>query len=184
MFRFSAKNTIESAVAHMDSDMIYLLDGSYQFALDLAGSLYSDDIDEILQDPSSHTRRLEVWSKKGTSACGLERFISKLQSLERRADYVRIRRNVIDMSAITRTVEEIAEVATRLSLTSRVYARRVGHAESPILHCARRKSVRSHTMEPESKASRITRTRKSLPPPKRSTWRRLMGLGKAITTDV
>jgi hypothetical protein len=61
-------------------------------------SAYSTDnegIEEILQDPSLHTRRLEVWSKKGTSACGLERFISKPQSLERRAAYSRFRRSVV-----------------------------------------------------------------------------------------
>jgi hypothetical protein len=42
--------------------------------------------------------------------------------------------------------EEIAEIAIRVSLTSRVYARMVGHAEAPILHCGW-KAVRSHTME-------------------------------------
>jgi hypothetical protein len=165
MFRSSAKNTIETAVAHMDSDMIYLLDGSYQFAQDLAGSLYTDDIKEILQDPSSHTRRLEIWSKKGTSACGLERFISKVQSLERKADYVRFRRSVVYMSKTTRTAEEIAEVAIQLSVTSRIYARMVGHAEA---QNAARKALRDHTIvvSPESK--------EKAPLTKRSSRRRLM----------
>jgi hypothetical protein len=154
-FRSSAKNTIETAVATMEEDMIYLLDDSYKFAQDLAGSLYNDDIEEILQDPSLHTRRLEVWSKKGTSACGLERFISKLQSLERKADYVRFRRSVVYMSKTTRAAEEIAEVAIQLSVTSRIYARMVGHAEAHILQDATRKVLRDHTnvpvVSPESK---------------------------------
>jgi hypothetical protein len=189
-FRSAACLVIETARANKDANMMHLIDDSYKFAKDVAGGCLKDEaIEEILQDPSLHTRRLEVWSTQGHDACGLERMLSQLQQLERRADYMRLRRNVVKMSETARTVEEIAKVATRLSLTSRVYARMVGHAESPILHCApRRQAVRSHTrMVPlmESKTSIVvTRTRNSLPPPKRSSWRRLMGRGKAITTNV
>lgn len=73
----------------MDEVMIYLIDDPYKIAQDVADSLYNEDIEEILQDPRLHTRRLEVGSKKGAGACGLGHFILKLQSLERRAAYSR-----------------------------------------------------------------------------------------------
>jgi hypothetical protein len=184
--RSAACLIIETARANKDDDMIYLIDDSYKFAMNVAGCLKEDAIDDILKDPSLYTRLLEVWSAKAQEACGLEPMISQLQKLERRADYACLRRYVVNTSETTRTVEEIAEVATRISLTSRVYARMAGHAAAPILHCAQSKAARSHTMKVplEPQNSRITRTRKSLPPSKRSTWRRLMGFGKAITADV
>jgi hypothetical protein len=191
-FRSAACTVIETARANKDENTIYLIDDSYKFAKDVAGCLKDDAIEDILRDPSLHTRRLEVWSTKGQEVCGLERMISQLQQLERRADYLRLRRYVVNTSKTTRTVEEIADVATRLSLTSRVYARMVGHAEAHILPPSQRKAVRYHTMEvaPESKAPTVSCTRKILPPPKQSTWRRpkqstwrrLMRRGKALVT--
>jgi hypothetical protein len=181
---------IETARANKDDDMIYLVDDSYKFAKEIAGYLKEDAIDDILHDPSLHTRLLEVWYTKEWDACGLESMISQLQRMERRADFACLRRYVIQMSkTTTRTQEEMAEIAIRLSLTSRVYARMVGHAEANILYPSERKAVRCHTIVAplESKTSRITitRTRKSLPlSPKRSTWRRLMGREKVVTADV
>jgi hypothetical protein len=184
-FQSAACVVIETARANKDENMIYLIDESYKFAKNVAGCLKAADaIENILQDPSLHTRRLEVWSTQGLDVCGLERMISKVQQRERRADYVRITRYVVNMSQTTRTVEEIAQVATRLSLTNRVYARMVGHAEAQILPSSKRKAVRCHTMEvaPESKNPTISCTRKILPAPKRSIWRRLMRGGKAVVT--
>jgi hypothetical protein len=188
-FRSAACLVIETARANKDENTICLIDDSYKFARNVAGCLKDDAIEDILKDPSLHTRRLEIWSTKGQEACGLERMISQLQQLERRADYVRLRRYVVNKCETTRTVEEIAEVATRLSLTSRVYARMVGHAEAHILPSSKRKAVRCQitmeaTMEatPESKTPTISCTRQVLPPPKQSTWRRLMRRGKAIVT--
>jgi hypothetical protein len=185
--RSAACLIIETARANKDDDMmIHLIDDSYKFAKDATGCLKVDAIEDILQDPSLHSRLLEVWYTKEQDACGLEPMISQLQKLERRADYACLLRYVVNMSETTRTVEEIAEIAIRISLTSRVYARMVGHAEANILYSSRRKAVRCHTMVAplESKTSRITCTRKSLPPPKRSAWRRLTGRGKAVTADV
>jgi hypothetical protein len=184
-FRSAACNIIETARANTDEDnMIYLIDDSYKFAKDVACCLEDDAIEEILRDPSLHTRRLEVWSTNGHNFCGLERMISQLQQLERRAGCVRLRRDVVNMSKTTRTVEEISEIATRLSLTGRVYARMVGHAEAHIIYYAQRNVVRGHAMvfPPEPKAPRTPRTQKHLPPLKQSSWRRLMRFGKAIPT--
>jgi hypothetical protein len=182
-FRSDACVVVETARANKDKKMIYLIDDSYKFAKDVAGCLEDDAIDDIFKDPSLHTCRLEVWSAKEQDACGLERMISQLQHLERRADYAR-RRYIVTMSDTTRTVEEIAKVATRLSLTNRVYARMVGHAEAQILPSSKRKAGRCPTMQfaPESKKNTISCTRKILPPPKRSIWRRIMRGGKAVVT--
>jgi hypothetical protein len=199
--RSSARTSIDTVRAKKGGDIIDLIDDSYKFAKDVVGCLKVDAIEEILQDPSSHTRRLEDWSAKGHDACGLERTLSQLQHLERRADYMRLSRYVVNTSRVKGTVEEIAEVATRFSLTSRVYARMVGHAEAhallnagrapreskAALHYARRKAVRCHTMVPpmESKASRTPLTQKRpVSPLKRSTWCRLMRLGNKTVTNV
>ena len=185
-FRSAACLIIETARANKDDNMICLIDDSYKFAKDATECLKDDAIEDILQDPSLHTRLLEVWYFKEQDACGLEPMISQLQQLERRTDYACLRRYVVNVSKTKRTVEEIAEIAIRISLTSRVYARMVGHAQANLLYSSRRKAVRCHAMVAplESKTSRTIRTRKSLPPPKRSTWRRLMGRGKAVTADV
>jgi hypothetical protein len=198
-FRSAACIVIETARANKDENMIYLIDDSYKFAKDVAGCSKDsykfakdvagcskdDAIEAILQDPSLHTRRLEIWSAKEQDACGLERMISKFQQLERRADFVRLQLYVVNTSETTRTVEEIAEIATRLSLTSRLYARMVGHAEAHILLSSKRKAVDWHTMEevaPESKNRTISCTRDIPLPPKRSIWRRLIRRGKAVIT--
>jgi hypothetical protein len=147
-------------------DMINLIDYSYKLAKNVSSHFGKDAMDELFADPSVYTRRLETWSCANNGpehnehehqyihmdAYGLERMVSKVQQLERRADHVCIRRHVVNMSRANHqssqsqtsptsltnitpsySVEEIAQVANRLSLTSRVYARMVGHAEAHVI---------------------------------------------------
>jgi hypothetical protein len=120
---------VASKVKRCGSSFITLLDDSYKSAYELSFRLSESAVDDLLNDPSKYTSKLEAWTLIGQERRGLEKSISALQNFERRIGACESRGMVLELGQMGISCDEIGKLYAEHSRTSRIYARMMGNAD-------------------------------------------------------
>jgi hypothetical protein len=127
-FRANAKS-VASRIKKSGRSFVALLDDSYKAAQDLSFQLSETAVDELLNDPSKYTQKLEAWAQIGEERRGLERGISRMQFFERKYRASEARGIVLDLEKRGASGDEIGKLYAIHCRTSRIYARMMGSAD-------------------------------------------------------
>jgi hypothetical protein len=126
--RHNAK-AVASSVKKCGRSFVALLDDSYKAAQDLSFHLSETAVDELLNDPSKYTQKLEAWVLIGKERRGLEKSISMLQRSQRKSGASETRGMVLDLEQMGISGDEIGKLYAMHCRTSRIYARMMGSAD-------------------------------------------------------
>jgi hypothetical protein len=127
-FRVDSKE-VALKVRKCGSSFITLLDDSYKAAYELSFRLSESAVDDLLNDPSKYTSKLEAWTLIGQERRGLEKSISALQSFERKIGARESRGIVFELGQMGISGDEIGKLYAIHCRTSRIYARMMGNAD-------------------------------------------------------
>jgi hypothetical protein len=116
-------------VRQCGSSFITLLDDSYEAAHNLSFSLSESAVDDLLNDPSKHTSKLEAWTLVGQERRGLEKSISEMHRYERKTGARESRGLVLELAQMGINCDEIGILYAVHCRTSRIYARMMGNAD-------------------------------------------------------
>jgi len=184
-FRARASIIVRAARNKSEGIRINLIDDSYKTARDVE-RLKEHAVNDLLQDPSQYTKRLEIWAKSGDLLSGLERCVSQFQRLERRADCNRYKRIVLRMRESS-SWDNLGVICARNSIRSRFYARMVGHAHEQALAYPRQATdiVQQRPWQSIENTLFSNAVVIDLPPSKRvkqSNWSRVLRMSKSIVS--
>jgi hypothetical protein len=118
-----------SIIRKCGPSFVALLDDSYKAAKVLSLRLSETAVDELLNDPSKYTQKLEAWVLVGQDRRGLEKSVSTVQRLERKSSVNETRGMVLDLEQMGASGDEIGKVYAMHCRTSRIYARMMGSAD-------------------------------------------------------
>jgi hypothetical protein len=127
-FRVDSKE-VALKVRKCGSSFITLLDDSYKAAYELSFRLSESAVDDLLNDPSKYTSKLEAWTLIGQERRGLEKSISALQSFERKIGARESRGIVLELGQMGICGDEIGKLYAVHCRTSLIYARMMGNAD-------------------------------------------------------
>jgi hypothetical protein len=109
---------------------VKMIDDSFKTAQTLSThSLDDKAADDLFQEPSNYTSKLEVWTLNAQGCRGLERYISSFQYRHRIALAREIREMLLEALRMGISSDEGAEIYAEKSLSSRIYALWMGHAD-------------------------------------------------------
>jgi hypothetical protein len=113
-----------------DQHFVEMIDDSFETAQYLSTKgLGEKEVDSLFQDPSNYTSNLEAWALNGQERRGLEIYMSPFQMSHRSAKARPIRKMLLEAQRLGITSDEGATFFAEQSLTSRMYARWMGHAD-------------------------------------------------------
>jgi hypothetical protein len=118
-----------NTVRERGQPFIKMIDDSFKAAQRLSMTLGDKEVDDLLQDPTDYTDKLEAWSLNGQGRRGLEKHISVFLKCERTALVREIQEMVIATERMGGSGEVIADICAEYSLGNRIYARWVGDAD-------------------------------------------------------
>lgn len=121
---------LELTAREREQQFVTMIDDSFEVAQYLSTKGLGDkEVDALFQDPSNYTSNLEAWAMKGQKRRGLEMHMSSFQMRHRRETARQIRVMLLEAQRMGISSDEGAEIYAEQSLSSRVYARWMGHAD-------------------------------------------------------
>jgi hypothetical protein len=109
---------------------VKMIDDSYKTAQSLSTKCLNDKaVDDLFQEPSNYLSKLEAWTLNAQGCRGLERYISYFQYCHRLAIARETREILLEALRRGSSSDEGAEIYAEQSLSSRLYALWMGHAD-------------------------------------------------------
>ena len=109
---------------------IKMIDDSFKTAQSLSTKSLNDKAaDDLFQEPSNYTSKLEAWTLNAQGCRGMERYLSSFQYRHRIAKARETREMLLEALRMGISSDEGAEIYAEQSLSGRIYALWMGYAD-------------------------------------------------------